>query len=173
MFSRPVRSGAIPARTSISAPTRPPTSTRPAVGYITRVRIFRNVDLPAPFEPTSPQDSPGCAVKSIWRSAHRHPGLFCPRIRSRSRPIWSWRYVGLLSTRKRFHTSVVAIVPSRNVGDPRFQTLEEDVAADEDDRGRDAADDLQRPVRLVAEQHRVAKPLDHRHERVDRGVDDL
>ena len=60
----------MPAVTSIRAPTRPTTSTLPAYGYITLVRIFNSVDLPDPLIPISPTDSPGSATSHV-RSAQR------------------------------------------------------------------------------------------------------
>ena len=75
MFSRPLRFGCRPARNSISAPTRPATVTDPAVGSITRARIFSMVDFPDPFAPTMPSDDPGSIARSTLRNTHRQPRL--------------------------------------------------------------------------------------------------
>jgi hypothetical protein len=58
MFSRPVSSGWNPVPISSSDPTRPRMTARPSVGAVIRDRIFRSVDLPAPFAPTRPSTSP-------------------------------------------------------------------------------------------------------------------
>ena len=62
----------MPARMSISAPTRPAMSTCPAVWYITRAISFSNVDLPAPLAPTRAHDSPGSARNATSRRTQRH-----------------------------------------------------------------------------------------------------
>jgi hypothetical protein len=59
MFSRAVSSGCTPEPTSISAPTRPRTRTRPDVGREIREMILRAVVFPAPFGPMIANDSPG------------------------------------------------------------------------------------------------------------------
>src|SRR3954471_6232657 len=68
-FSRPVRSGWKPAATSISAPTRPRTSSRPRVGRRILVSSLSTVDLPAPFGPMMPSASPGLTVNDMSRTA--------------------------------------------------------------------------------------------------------
>src|SRR5438477_2769990 len=108
---------------------------------MTVARILSRVGLPAPFPPTRPQDSPGFARNWISRSTHRHETLFLLRMRSYACPSWSWRYVGRLSLRKRFQTSDVLIVPSRNVGEPRFEPLEDRESAKKEERRRCRADE--------------------------------
>ena len=57
-FSRPVSSAWKPAPTSSSGSTRPVTSSRPAVGAQMPAMSCRSVDLPDPFVPMIPTDSP-------------------------------------------------------------------------------------------------------------------
>jgi hypothetical protein len=42
---------------------RPAMRMRPAVGAVTRERILRSVDLPAPLRPRMPRRSPACTSK--------------------------------------------------------------------------------------------------------------
>ena len=59
IFSRPVSSGLKKPTTSSKLATRPRRQIRPAVGSVIRLRIFKSVDLPAPFLPMIPSTSPG------------------------------------------------------------------------------------------------------------------
>ena len=58
-----------PAVSSSIAATLPRTVTSPPVGKLTPVIIFNMVDLPAPFRPMKPTDSPGYIVKDTPFSA--------------------------------------------------------------------------------------------------------
>ena len=71
MFSRPVSSGWNPVPTSSSDPVRPSITARPSDGSVIRVRIFSNVDFPAPLCPTMPTVSPGCTSNDTFRSAQK------------------------------------------------------------------------------------------------------
>ena len=62
--------------------------------------------------------------------------------------------MGRLSIRKRFHTSDVVIVPSRNVGKARFESLEHQEAACQDEKGSAGADQFGRPIGALTEQNR-------------------
>ena len=99
----------------------------PAVGYMTRERIFSSVDLPAPLAPTSAQDSPGsardadvAAAPSASSAAPRPAGdRRCSAI-SVLQVAWAGRRVGTASRPR-----APSIVPSGNVGHPRLQPLEQ------------------------------------------------
>ena len=58
MFSRPEISGWKPAPSSISAATRPRTSTVPAVGRVIPVTSLSSVLLPEPLRPITPTLDP-------------------------------------------------------------------------------------------------------------------
>ena len=58
MFSRPEISGWKPAPSSMSAATRPRTSTDPDVGLVMPVTSFSRVLLPEPLRPISPTHAP-------------------------------------------------------------------------------------------------------------------
>jgi hypothetical protein len=58
MFSRPVRSGWKPVRTSSNEPTRPLDSAAPSVGGVTPDRILNRVLLPEPVLANDAQHSP-------------------------------------------------------------------------------------------------------------------
>src|SRR4051812_2746504 len=159
MFSRPESSGWIPAATSMSAPTRPSTSTLPEYGYITRVRILSRVDFPEPLRPMRPTDSPGSIAKLMSRSAHVHGSLrraaWPLRSRSFDRSRSGWR-----SGRKRFQTSETSTEPLGDIGDPRLESLEHEVPAEEQHRRRERAQSEQEQVGSLAVQHRAAQAVD-------------
>ena len=70
MFSRPVKSGWKPVPTSRRLDIRPRITARPEVGSVIRERIFKSVDLPAPFPPMIPTTSPVLISNDTSRSAH-------------------------------------------------------------------------------------------------------
>jgi hypothetical protein len=63
MFCLTVSSGANPIPSSSIETTRPRMVTLPAVGWMTRARIFSNVLFPAPLRPMMPSTSPGATSK--------------------------------------------------------------------------------------------------------------
>ncbi len=77
MFSRPEISGWNPAPSSSSAASLPRTATEPRVGRTMLASSFSSVDLPEPFEPMTPSDSPGATVKETPSRATTPPS---PRV---------------------------------------------------------------------------------------------
>src|SRR4029450_8739290 len=172
MFSPPVRSGWMPARTSMRAPTRPATSSRPAYGYITRVRILSRVDLPEPLAPISPTDSPGRTTRSMSWSAQRHRLEECSR-RSRllSRSSSSRSSMRVRSVRNRFQRWRASMLPSGDIREPRFQALERLVSDQQVDRSRDRRDGQERRGGLLAVEDRAPVAVDHRPQRVEGDIE--
>ena len=58
-----------PAPSSMSGAMLPCTTTLPAVGLNTPEITFKSVDLPEPFSPMIPWNSPLCTVRETSRSA--------------------------------------------------------------------------------------------------------
>src|SRR6478735_8172546 len=164
MFWRPVSWWWMPERTSMSAPMRPVTSSRPAYGSITPVRIFSSVDLPEPLAPTRAIESPASTWRSTSRNAHRQPRVLRPRSR-RSRMLRACR-----SVRNRFQMRSAAMVPSGDIGDARFEPLEQDVRADEQQERADRGRDHEPPGWLQAVEDGVAVARDDAHQRVHERV---
>src|SRR4051794_9594226 len=119
---------------------------------MTRVRIFRRVDLPEPLAPNNPTDSPGAIWKSTSRSTHRHLSDPSPRRFARIRSNSSRRTGRIRSAWKRFQMCAAAMLPSGNIGDPRLQPFEEAVPNDEDDGRRQSPDGEQAEVWSLPEQ---------------------
>ena len=69
IFSRPVSSGWKPVPTSNKLAMRPRISTRPAVGGMIRLQIFRRVDFPDPLRPMMPTTTPAATSKETSFSA--------------------------------------------------------------------------------------------------------
>ena len=69
IFSIPVYSGLNPAPSSSKAAILPSVFIVPVVGVTTPVTNFNNVDLPEPFVPTIPIDSPLFIFKLIFFKA--------------------------------------------------------------------------------------------------------
>ena len=82
MFCDPVYSGWKPDPSSSSAPTRPRTLTVPRVGRMTPATTLSSVDLPAPFSPITPSDSPARIANDTPSTAVK--ALDAPRPRRRS-----------------------------------------------------------------------------------------
>src|SRR5687768_5131345 len=116
----------MPAAISIMAPTRPPTDTRPAYGYITPAIIFKSVDFPEPFAPIRPTDSPGETCRSMSCRAHSQPERCCLMLAA------CWRSARIMKgflCLKRFQRWSTWMAPSGKVGKPNLQLLEEAVTA--------------------------------------------
>src|SRR5262245_34525335 len=128
----------MPLRTSMSAPTRPTTSTEPAYGYMIWWTIFSSVDFPEPLLPINPTDSPGATSRLMSRNAQRHRcGRSRPRAnRSGSSSNRSMNRRGGRSARNRFQIRDARMVPSGDIRDARLELLEDEESADQPhDRG--------------------------------------
>ena len=165
MFSRPLRSECRPARTSSSAPSRPFTSTLPAYGYITPVRIFSSVDLPDPLAPTRPTAEPGSISRSMSFNTQRYFSRSRRRPNSLTRSRSNRR---VRSARKRFHMWLVWIVPSGNIGEPELESAEQANRAVQHHDARDGGRDQQAPRWTVPVEHRLAIRGDHCAHRIRR-----
>ena len=62
-------------------------------------------------------------------------------------------------------------MPSRDIGEPRFELLEDHVADHEPDRRRERARDEERQVGGSVVEERAAETLDHRGERIEDRID--
>src|SRR6185437_6417906 len=132
MLASPVYSGWKPEPSSRSAPTRPFTSTMPRVGLMTPAMILRSVDLPAPFSPITPSDSPRSIANDTSSSA-RNP---CLPARARG-------------------------APSDEVLEVRGEPQEEGAPRGEYDDRRDDGDGVARMEREAALEQRLAQAPRH------------
>src|SRR3989442_8315044 len=143
MFSRPVSSGWIPLRISMSEAIRPVVETRPAHGCVIREMSLRVVDFPPPFAPITPTASPSLTENDTSASAHTYDSAAPPRfslskVRDTSPAsvrLWLTCFLRPPS-RYRFHTwdSSTTGGPSDDIGEPGVETLVQPVAADGGDR---------------------------------------
>src|SRR5262245_17119560 len=169
-FSRPVSSMSKPAPSSISGATVPRTSTLPSVGRSTRAITLRSVDLPAPFRPMMPIDSPRRTDRLTCESAFSSSVSMPPRshrmryslnVRTRS---CGTRYWTETSRRSMIGRSRVAGLDV--VGNAVSVSLEDEPAdhqcadprhgrGDEHIRRRDLALEDGRPERFHQVRHRI------------------
>src|SRR6478672_8588603 len=127
----------------MSAPTEPSVRMLPVCGNMRPETILSNVDLPAPFAPTMPTDSPGWISNEMSRSTQRH-GLSVGlrrRITLVARLTWSRNKRRPRSTRNRFQTCWTLTEPSADIGEAGLEPLEHHEGADEPDARHDESDD--------------------------------